>query len=168
MNGLVVKKVEEISKSFELEGVKVGRITSIDKDGNIFVDFPGNTNAAVRARFTNSIKHRLEKQTSLSALDVLLVFEDNDPEWPIIIDVIYSSIDRTRSEQQLDLNMGPPVDVRLDGKSLTFDAHEKIVLQCGKASITLTRAGKVMIKGAYLLNRSAGVNRIKGASVQIN
>ncbi|MEW5071937.1 hypothetical protein AB1P14_09365, partial [Pseudomonas aeruginosa] len=38
----------------------------------------------------------------------------------------------------------------------------------GKASITLTRAGKVIIRGAYLSSRSTGVNRIKGGSVQIN
>ena len=30
------------------------------------------------------------------------------------------------------------------------------------------RAGKVLIRGAYLLSRSSGVNRIKGGSVQIN
>jgi hypothetical protein len=45
---------------------------------------------------------------------------------------------------------------------------KEIVLRCGKASITLTRAGKIIIRGAYLLNRSSGVNKIKGASVQIN
>jgi hypothetical protein len=56
----------------------------------------------------------------------------------------------------------------IDGKRVTFDAREEIVLRCGKASITLTKAGKVLIRGAYLLNRSSGVNRIKGGSVQIN
>jgi hypothetical protein len=42
------------------------------------------------------------------------------------------------------------------------------VLHCGKASITLTRAGKVIIRGEYVLARSSGVNRIVGGSVQIN
>ena len=44
----------------------------------------------------------------------------------------------------------------------------EIELRCGKASLILTRAGKVLIRGAYLLSRSSGVNRIKGGSVQIN
>ena len=35
-------------------------------------------------------------------------------------------------------------------------------------NIMLTRAGKVLIRGAYLLSRSSGANRIKGGSVQIN
>jgi hypothetical protein len=41
-------------------------------------------------------------------------------------------------------------------------------LQCGKASITLTRAGKVLINGAYVSSRSSGVNRLKGGSIQLN
>ena len=51
---------------------------------------------------------------------------------------------------------------------LTFTANKQIVLKCGKASITLTRAGKVLIRGAYLSSRSSGVNRIKGGSIQLN
>ncbi len=57
---------------------------------------------------------------------------------------------------------------QLDGERLEFSAEREIVLRCGKASITLTRAGKVIIRGAYLSSRSTGVNRIKGGSVQIN
>ena len=40
--------------------------------------------------------------------------------------------------------------------------------RCGDASITLTRAGKVIIKGNYILSRSSGYNKIKGAAVDIN
>ena len=47
-------------------------------------------------------------------------------------------------------------------------AEREIELRCGKSSLVLTRAGKVLIRGAYLLSRSSGVNRIKGGSVQIN
>ncbi len=61
-----------------------------------------------------------------------------------------------------------PDEARLDGERVVLSADKEIVLKCGKASITLTRAGKVLIRGAYLLNRSSGVNRIKGGSVQIN
>jgi hypothetical protein len=41
-------------------------------------------------------------------------------------------------------------------------------LRCGESSIVLTRAGKVLIKGNYVLSRSRGANRIKGAYVDIN
>ena len=51
---------------------------------------------------------------------------------------------------------------------LELTAEREIVLRCGKASITLTRAGKVLIRGDYISSRSSGVNKIKGGSVQLN
>jgi hypothetical protein len=60
------------------------------------------------------------------------------------------------------------VTARMDGDRLVLSATKEIVLECGDASITLTRAGKVLIRGAYVLSKSSGVNRIKGGSVQIN
>jgi hypothetical protein len=60
------------------------------------------------------------------------------------------------------------VEVDADGERMIVSAKEQLVLRCGKASITLTKAGKVLIKGSYLLSRSSGVNRIKGGSVQLN
>ena len=42
------------------------------------------------------------------------------------------------------------------------------MLRCGQASLTLTRAGKILLSGTYVLSHSSGVNRVKGGSVQIN
>jgi hypothetical protein len=42
------------------------------------------------------------------------------------------------------------------------------VLRCGKTSITRTKAGKVVIEGTYLSNKSTRANRIKGGSIQLN
>jgi hypothetical protein len=60
------------------------------------------------------------------------------------------------------------VEVDADGARLVVTAKEQLVLRCGKASITLTKAGKVLVQGTYVSNRSSGVMRIKGGSVQIN
>jgi len=61
-----------------------------------------------------------------------------------------------------------PAEARVDGKKVLIVGEEEVTLKCGKASITLTAAGKVLIKGEYVLSRSSGVNRIKGGAVQIN
>lgn len=61
-----------------------------------------------------------------------------------------------------------PVEARLDGRKVVLTGDEEVTLKCGKASITLTSSGKVLIKGEYVLTRSSGVNRIKGGAVQIN
>ena len=58
--------------------------------------------------------------------------------------------------------------IKADGERIVLSAEKEIVLQCGEASITLTRAGKIIIRGAYVSSRSTGVNRIQGGSVEIN
>ncbi len=56
----------------------------------------------------------------------------------------------------------------LDGKRVRIEGADEIVLECGKASITLRRNGKVVIRGAYVETHSEGTNRIKGAQVKLN
>ncbi|TIP53764.1 MAG: DUF2345 domain-containing protein, partial [Mesorhizobium sp.] len=51
---------------------------------------------------------------------------------------------------------------------LDLSAEREIVLRCGKASITLTRTGKIILRGTYILSRSSGPNKIKGGSIQLN
>ncbi len=51
---------------------------------------------------------------------------------------------------------------------VVIEADQEIVLRCGSSSIVLGRRGKVLIRGDYVVSRSSGVNRVNGASVQIN
>jgi len=110
---------------------------------------------------------------------VALLFANGDPLHPVIMGVIHSPLhelletyevgvtesterhDRAQTAAQVD-------DVTIDGKRIVLEGKEEIVLKCGDASITLTKAGKILIRGKYLLNRSEGVNRIMGGSVQVN
>nr|WP_319490548.1 DUF6484 domain-containing protein [uncultured Desulfobacter sp.] len=157
-----------------LEGVRVGKIVRIDGNGRILVDYPQNRMGAMPARFTRAMDIESLVSAQNEGLKVLLVFEDNRPDRPIIIDILSSLMDgiygsETRSEREdLVLNMDETQDMTLNGKRIIFTGQEEIVLKCGKASITMTKAGKILIRGAYLLNRSSGVNKIKGGSVQIN
>ena len=148
--------------------VKVGKITRIDENGHVIVDFPGNTRGPLSARFTDAIGQKLIHLDRTTAPEVILLFENDDPELPIIIDTISSFIDEIVKPEDINLKVDKPKNVTVDGEKITFDAKEQIEIKCGKSSITLTRAGKILIRGAYLLNRSSGVNRIKGGSVQIN
>lgn len=49
-----------------------------------------------------------------------------------------------------------------------LSATLETALRCGKASTMLTRAGKILVGGAYPLGRSSGMNRVTGVSVHIN
>jgi len=168
MQHSTVKEVQSVTSVRQIEGVKVGEIVEITKNGEVLINYPGNTIGKLKARFAKSLNLEELQQVATANQEVLLLFENNDPHRPIIIDLLHSMIDDIAESSALDLEMQAPQDVSIDGKTITFDAKEQIVLRCGKASITLTKAGKILIRGAYLLNRSSGVNRIKGGSVQIN
>jgi hypothetical protein len=168
MKRSLAENIQTLEISRQIEGVRVGKIVSVDEGGRVLVDFPGNMQGPVSALFTNSIKLKTLSQSASAGQEVLLVFENNDPELPIIIDTMHSLLDDISEAPAITLEAEKPEDFIVDGRRVTFDAKEEIVLRCGKASITLTRTGKVLIRGVHLLSRSSGVNRIKGGSVQIN
>jgi hypothetical protein len=61
-----------------------------------------------------------------------------------------------------------PAKEREAPDELLFTATKQITIRCGESSITLTAAGKIILRGKYIVSRSSGVQRIKGGSVQIN
>lgn len=87
---------------------------------------------------------------------VIVAFADEDRERPVILGLVQPPL------------AAPAVAVRADGERLLLSAEREIELRCGEASIVLTRAGKVLIRGNYVLSRSRGANKIKGAFVDIN
>jgi len=149
-----------------IEGAQVGKIAGI-QSGRIMVDFSANRLGPVPARLTSMVEEKL-RHTNAMGREVLMIFEENDPGRPVIIDTLYSLLHEITDHSSDALMAETPEEVSVDRKRIMIDAEEEIVLRCGEASITLTRAGKVLIRGNYLLSRSSGANRIKGGSVQIN
>lgn len=148
-----------------IEGCRIGTIAGMTQNGALLVTFSGNQRGPLEAKTTASARERLGKENAVGK-EVLLMFESNDPALPVVVDALYSAIDHVL--ETTEVNIKRPDHAVVDGKRIKFDAKEEIVLQCGEASITLTSAGKVLIKGEYLLSRSNGVNKIKGAKVAIN
>lgn len=62
----------------------------------------------------------------------------------------------------------PQMSVESTPDERVVSAAKQLTLRCGKSSITLTAAGKIIIRGKYIVSRSSGVHRIKSGSVQIN
>jgi Domain of unknown function (DUF6484) len=149
-------------------GVRTGRIVHIDGTGIVRVDYPGNHRGPLPAKLGESVEARLCNHHHGAGDGVLLVFEEGDPARPVIFDLLKSRIRPARTAPADGLVPVANRDPSVNGETIHFDAEEQIVLRCGKASITLTKAGKIIIRGAYLLSRSSGANSIKGASVRIN
>lgn len=99
---------------------------------------------------------------------VVLVFEDGDALRPIVTGLVQPLQLREAAPAARVELPGGPTEARVDGKRLTFEAADEIVLRCGPASITLRRNGAVVIRGAHVVSHSSGVNRIRGGAVHIN
>jgi len=168
MKRSTVRSIPSIKPHERIDGVRVGKIIRINEKSGVSVDYAGNPFGPMGARLVSSLKPEILRKAADSEQEVLLVFENNDPSRPVIIDAISSRVDDSVEDEVLDLLIKAPKNVTIDGERIRFKAKEQIEIKCGKASITLTRSGKVVIRGAYLLNRSSGVNRIYGGSVQIN
>ena len=141
-----------------IDGALVGTLVAFKDDGTVpLVTFAGQPgSAALVARAT------LDLHGAHIGRDVVLLFEDGDACRPIVIGCLHDARAEVLPEQP------GQVEVDVDGQRLVVTAREQLVLRCGKASITLTRAGKVLVHGTYVSNRSSGVLRLKGGSVQIN
>ena len=139
-------------------GMSIGQLVALADEGrSALVTLPGQLgSAAVRARST------VDLHGAHIGGQVVVGFEDADQRRPIVLGVL-----RDRAGWPLEQRPAQ-VDVDVDGERLVVTAKNQLVLRCGKASITLTRAGKVLIEGAYVSSRSSGVNRIKGGSIQLN
>jgi hypothetical protein len=141
-------------------GAVIGVLIGFQDEGRTpLVIFPGQSaDAAVPARCTQDL------HAAHIGREVVLLFEDADQRHrrPIIVGCIQRSDPRTLLPQP------GSVEVEADGERMILSANHELVLRCGKASITLTKTGKVLIHGTYVSNRSSGVMRIKGGSVQLN
>ncbi len=165
--------------------IVIGELAGLDGVGRPLVTFTDSPeNKALLAMTTLEVtKKHIGRQ-------VALLFANGDTNQPVIIGLIHNPLsellenfsmqdemlseetpfpDVSLTQTELpDIAGGEENQVVVDGKRVTIQGAEEITLKCGKASITLTKAGKILIRGTYLSNRSSGVNRILGGSVQIN
>jgi hypothetical protein len=155
----------------------IGRLVSLDAKGNPMVDYDCNPDSIPQAAVSTLAVHHqhLGRQ-------VALLFAAADLRRPVIMGFIHNPLDDllesfAPSEQEpggvLDVQLNGQTlaqeeAVKVDGRQVVIQGEDQIVLKCGESSITLTKAGKIIIRGKYLLSRASGVNRILGGSVQVN
>ena len=158
LSPLIEGTIAPASDLAPISGVLIGELIAITDNGHTpLVLYPGQPGAAAL-----SARSVVDIHGAHIGKQIALMFESGDPRRPIVMGVL-----READGWPLDQRPGQ-VEVDADGERMIVSAKERLVLRCGKASITLTKAGKVLIQGAYLLSRSSGVNRIKGGSIQLN
>jgi len=161
----------------KVDGVVIGVVAAPNSSREPLVAYSGNqSELPVVAKSTVLI------DSTAIGREVALLFEGGDITRPIIMGLIQNEMleevdldaDKQSEPKALSVEIGLPnteankQELTSDGERIVLQAKKEIVLKCGKSSITMTRAGKVIIRGTYISTRSSGANRIKGGSVQIN
>ena len=141
-----------------IHGVVIGELLALADDGATpLVRYPGQVGTSAVLARTSVDLHGPHIGTA-----VVLMFESGDPARPVVVGALRGGTRWPAAEAPDN------VEIDTDGRRLIVKARDQLVLRCGKASITLTKAGKVLIEGSYVSSRATETNRVKGASIQLN
>lgn len=131
-----------------IDGVVVGHILSLE-EGVPLVSHP-LCPAPMLAR-------SLAAPGTLAAGDaVALMFEAGDPARPILMG------------RMAALPGLGDLTITSDAEQTVISHPRKLVLRCGKASVSLDAEGRVQLRGDYVLSLARAVNRIAGGAVKVN
>jgi hypothetical protein len=144
---------------------RLATVTAINGEGQPVVQLRVGSGAVPARLAVPAARERIERAIAGSQ-PAVVVFEHGDERRPIIIGFVEPIPSREPAES--DPSDLPVIEADVDGRRVKVVAKDEIVLQCGAASITLRRNGRVVVRGTYVETHSDGTNRIKGGQVQIN
>lgn len=172
--------------------LKAGRLVRGSRPGALLVALDGDTALPRAARALVALDEVSIHRAVESARPIALMFLDGDPALPVILGFLdpapgeglladllsRSPASTATATPRATADVVPPspdapnapasVQARVDGHRVVIEGEREVVLKCGEASVTLTRDGKILLRGAYVETNARGVNRIKGGSVKIN
>jgi hypothetical protein len=138
-------------------GVSIGWLVDIDVRGQAIV-------AASDSGVHRTTRFLCPVDASRIGSQCALMFASNLADAPLIVGFLHHDVGLAPAGQIAEAVS----KVLVDGDQISLEAKKELLLSCGKASITLTRAGKIILRGTYILSRSSGANCIKGGSVKLN
>jgi hypothetical protein len=155
----------DFSRPVNLRGNRVGTLVGWSKTEGPIVDHSSNPHGPIAARTTVSLDAQTVRDAIENDQEVLLVFEAERSDRPIIVGLLRDCANRKAAPAPV---RSRELTAKVDGRHVKIEAKEQITLQCGQGSITLKRDGKIVVRGTQIVTRASGANKIKGASVRIN
>ena len=126
-----------LPQSQSIQGVVIGKLVGFTDNGATpLVTYSGqHGTVAVAARST------VDLYGPHIGRDAVLMFEHGDSARPIIVGCVRNA------GQQSTAQPAGHVEVDADGERLVVSAKGGLVLRCGKASVTLSADGKIVLRG---------------------
>ncbi len=162
--------------SQEMAGTFLGKVVGFSENGIPLVSVD-----------TDGVKQQPLESISIVALGLLevgdrivLSFVQSSPTTPVIMGIVQSRVGQvleymgqqgcpsTEVSEFTQAKGDSLPTVTMNGSKLELTSPTEIKIQCGKSSITLTKSGKILVKGEHVLTRATKANKIKGGSIQLN
>ena len=148
---------EEQRAAARITGVVIGTVVRIGKRGPVvrYRGCPSPDGLVARAA------------AAVTEADVgrraALMFEGGDPACPLLTGLMHYDEDQAVEHPAMG-----GMSITEDDQKIEITVGKAISLNVGKASLIITPAGKIVLRGKYLLSRASGTNRVQGGSVRIN
>jgi len=158
--------LEKTSGHVRFDQPQIRKVVNITDQGEVFIEKFGSSSRPLRARVVSGLHAKSGGATLNSGDKALVVYENGDPELPIIVGTI---------DERFDI--APPADkapaerrkeISFKGKRINFESSDEVVINCGDATIIMKKDGKIVLRGKEIISRAARNNKIKGGTVKIN
>jgi Domain of unknown function (DUF6484) len=147
-------------------GVVIGRVVSFE-GGELRVEYRGSRGKPLAARVSAALDDAALAAAALEGQEAVLLFEAGDAARPVVVALLRSATPLVDALLSAPLPKAGKV-ARLDGRRVVLEGQEEVVLQCGRASLTLRRDGRVVLRGVNVVTQAEQVQKIRGGKVQIN
>lgn len=162
-----MKQTQKIAAAYSQgEAIRQGAVEHIDLDGTIHV------RDALDAQYTVVCQH-LRTSNALApdyriGNAVLYVIPEGATTGCVLGIVEPYRTSQGRLRGLLQQTGKRPSTTTVEDDVVCIKASKGLVIECGQGTIIITQDGKIQIKGTEVLSRARGMNKIKGAGVDIN
>jgi hypothetical protein len=130
------------------------------------VEVPGSP-TPIEARVAVGLDEGALQAAARDRQEAALLFADGEGERPILLALLRSATPNLDAALAVPLPAGAR-DARVDGRRVEIEGAEEVVLRCGRASLTLQRDGRVVLRGVNVVSQADQVHKVRGGKVQIN
>lgn len=161
----LLKLVEPSSSTSDLmPSSRLVDIVDVDQQGRISVAVDGI--AVQAACLEHVVRGPVGLPVSLIGRQALVIFSGTQRQRPVIVGLV--SVSWGSPPAAPSPSTSKAFTARVDGNNVLVEADDELTLRCGKASVTLTADGKILIKGMEIVSRALLAHKIKGGTVNIN
>jgi hypothetical protein len=147
----------------KVRGAETCRLARFGEDGRVWVELAGESQAVPARRLLRL--DRALRRAVFERREAWLVFEGGDRSKPVIVGLLQPGAARGPSRPAAAACV---VETAADGARVQIQAQEQLVLDCGTASITLLRDGRIVIRGAEVHLDATEQSWIRGTQVRVN